>query len=340
MLPWINKLATINPPGNSSSIYNHAYEETLIQRKIREACDGLDGVPDSIISRPDLCNITIVATHLRCRVGMRSDECLQPAQIETLIQVYQNYTISNDKGRQFLGFPAPELGSESDFKTWLKPDVTGAPNGFDWQWAINFLGYEPGYKFNDSMIWEAVNADPGHATARPELTDWAAFNRRGGKLILYQGLADGIIPAKSTTQYYEAIEAANSRAINNFTRYYQVPGMHHCFTSDWDPSNGNYWAPWMFGGIGQQSWATPKQTSLVLAGKTRSDMFAALMSWVEGKSSPASIWATTWKNGVYDYLGNPVAYRQRPLCPYPQRAELIYPYLPPDLVTSWRCSQD
>lgn len=312
MLPWITKLATINPPGQASSIYNNVSERVFIPRQIRDVCDGLDGVRDSIISRPDLCNITLVAqNNLSCgAVGAPSDGCLQPGQIDTLIQLYQNYTISNATG-QFLGFPSIDPGADSDFQTWLTPEVTTSPDGFDWQWGINFLGYQRGYTFSDNVVADAERADPGLATARPESTDWAAFRRRGGKLILYQGLADGLIPAKSTTQYYEALRAANPVTPDDFSRYYQVPGMHHCFLSDFDGSK--FVAPWMFGGQGQQSWATIPQTESVLGNKDR-DMFTALVNWVEGKGAPAAIQATTWA-GISTNV-----FRQRPICPYPQRA--------------------
>jgi feruloyl esterase len=313
MLPWITKLATINPQGNAASIYNNASEYTFIPRQIRKACDTLDGVRDDIISRPDLCNITIVAqNNLSCGAsGAPSDGCLNPAQVHTLIRLYQNFTISNATG-QFLGFPAPEPGSETDYQVYLGPGSTIAPDGFDWQWEIDFLGYQPVYSFSDDIVAEAEKADPGSATARPGTTDWAAFNGRGGKLIMYHGLADGLIPPKSTTQYFEALSTAASGTASSFTRYYQVPGMHHCWTSDNDGTS--YFAPWMLGGMGQQTYATLAQTESVLR-KGDYDMLTALMNWVEGKGAPNSIQATTWVSTTT------TVFRQRPICPYPQRAE-------------------
>lgn len=329
MLPWLTKLATLNPPRSPSSIYNNASEFTFIPRQIREACDGLDGIKDHIVSRPDLCNITRVAqNNLSCgAVGAPSDGCLKPAQIDTLIQLYQNYTITNATGR-FLGFPAPEPGSDADFQVYLSPDVTIAPDGFDWQWEIDFLGYSPGYSFSDDIISDAEKADPGYATAKPKSTDWGAFNRRGGKLLMYQGLADGIIPPKSTTQYYQIMNSASSEASSSFARYYQIPGMHHCWTSDNDGIE--YFAPWMVGGIGQQSQATIAQTESVI-GNSKYDMLRALMDWVEGKSAPTSITATTWVGTTT------TVFRQRPVCPYPQRAVNTNPNNI-NSPNSWKCS--
>lgn len=312
MLPWITKLATINPAGAASSVFNNGSDITIISRQIREACDTLDGVKDSIISRPDLCNITRVAqNNLSCgAVGAPPDGCLRPAQIDTLIQLYQNYTISNSTGR-FLGFAAPEPGSDADYQTYLGPLVTIAPDGFDWQWEIDFLGYPRGFTFSDDIITDAVKADPGRSTAKPKSTDWATFNQRGGKVIIYQGLADGLIPAKSTTQYFDDMNAASSGKAANFARYYQIPGMHHCGRSDYD--SVGYFAPWYIGGIGQQSLATIPQTESIL-GKGGFDMLKSLMNWVEGSSTPSSIVATTWQGTTTTVR------RQRPVCPYPQRA--------------------
>lgn len=328
MLPWITRLATINPPGQASSIFNRASDATFIPSRIREACDGLDGVRDSIVSRPDLCNITSVArNNLTCGAsGVPSSGCLSPAQADTLIQLYQNYTISNSTGR-YLAFTPPEPGSEADYVSYLAPGSTIGPDGFDWQWEIDFLGYSRGYSFSDDIVADAAKADPGSATARPRNTDWNAFNQRGGKLIMYQGLADGLIPAKSTNSYYEQMSIAASGAVGSFSRYYQVPGMHHCWTSDND--GAKYFAPWMFGGQGQQSLATTAQTESVL-GKGDADMLTALMNWVQGKGAPTSIRATTWV-GVSTTI-----YRQRPVCPYPQRAELVNPSNV-DSPNSWVC---
>jgi feruloyl esterase len=328
MLPWITKLATINPAGSSSSLYNNASEYNFIPRQIREVCDSLDGVRDNIISRPDLCNITTVAqNNLTCgAAGAPADGCLRLEQVDTLIQLYQNYTISNATGR-FLNFPAPEPGSEADFSAYLGPGSTVAPDGFDWQWAINFLGYQRGYSFSDEMVADVEKADPGSATAKPELTNWAAFNGRGGKLILYQGLADGLIPPRSTTQYFESVRAAASGTSSNFARYYQVPGMHHCWGSDYDHTK--YFAPWMFGGIGQQTYATIAQSEAVL-GKSETDMLTALMNWVDGQSAPNSIQATTWVST------STTVFRKRPVCPYPQRAENTDPNNI-DSPNSWTC---
>lgn len=315
MLPWITRLATINPAGQASSIFNRLSDGTVIPSRVREACDTLDGVRDSIVSRPDLCNITNVArNNLTCGVpGAPSTGCLSPAQADTLIELYKNYTFFSSTGR-YLGFTPPEPGSEADYRVYLDPGSTIAPDGFDWQWAVNFLGYPRGYNFSDALVSDAAKADPGSATARPRNTDWNAFNKRGGKLIIYQGLADGLIPAKSTTQYYEQMRIAAPGAADSFSRYYQVPGMHHCWTSDND--GAKYFAPWMFGGMGQQSYASIAQTESVL-GKADADMLTALMNWVEGKGAPSAIKATTW-NGA-----TTTVYRQRPVCSYPQRAELI-----------------
>lgn len=68
--------------------------------------------------------------------------------------------------------------------------------------------------------------------------------------------------------------------------------------------------------MGQQSYASIAQTESVL-GKADADMLTALMNWVEGKGAPSAIKATTW-NGA-----TTTVYRQRPVCSYPQRAELI-----------------
>ena len=66
-----------------------------------------------------------------------------------------------------------------------------------------FLLDDPGFAvgdFNDSVAQLAVQFDPGEATA--DLYDLAAFRDRGGKLVMYHGMADALVPTKGSGLYY------------------------------------------------------------------------------------------------------------------------------------------
>ncbi len=70
--------------------------------------------------------------------------------------------------------------------------------------------------------------------------DLSAFAARGGKLILYHGTADGLIPYRNTVNYYDSVVAAlGAERAQEHVRLYLVPGMGHCaggegaFAVDW-----------------------------------------------------------------------------------------------------------
>jgi feruloyl esterase len=111
--------------------------------------------------------------------------------------------------------------------------------------------------------------------------DLRAFDRRGGKLLIYHGWSDPGITALGTLDYYDRVVQASGdrQAADRFLRAYFVPGMHHCG-----------------GGPG------PNQF----------DFLTVLEGWVEERRAPGSVLASR----IVD--GKPV--RTRPLCPHPQSA--------------------
>jgi len=111
----------------------------------------------------------------------------------------------------------------------------------------------------------------------------STFARRGGKLILYAGWADPVVPAADTVHYYDAVvkatEGGDIEKTQSFARLFIAPGMGHCG-----------------GGLG------PNQF----------DTLTALDQWVTQNLPPARLIASHETDGKVD--------RTRPLCPYPQLA--------------------
>src|ERR1700722_1565299 len=124
--------------------------------------------------------------------------------------------------------------------------------------------------------------------------DLRAFERRGGKLILYHGWSDAGISPTNTIDFFLSVQKAMPAAeANGFVRLYMVPGMEHC---------GGGAGPSFFGQQG-----IPKTDP-------QHDVSAALEAWVERGAAPDKIVASK-----LDQKG--VKVRTRPLCPYPQVAK-------------------
>ncbi|HEY6051317.1 MAG TPA: tannase/feruloyl esterase family alpha/beta hydrolase, partial [Thermoanaerobaculia bacterium] len=97
-------------------------------------------------------------------------------------------------------------------------------------------------------------------------TNLSAFQKRGGKLLLMHGLADGLVATEATTEYYlRLIGDMGKKNVRSFVRYYTIPGLGHVFGS---PSGS---APPATSGGFFASW----------------DPLPALEAWVEKGQQPA-----------------------------------------------------
>ena len=116
--------------------------------------------------------------------------------------------------------------------------------------------------------------------------DLSRFKARGGKLLMYHGLADPIVTPQNTLDYYAAAEKTAGGSVADYFRLFMIPGMDHC-------------------GIPTQ--AGPGITEAGF------DPLDALEKWVEDSVAPDSMLATkTDKEGK--------ALWTRPLCSFPKRA--------------------
>lgn len=250
----------------------------MINTAVLAACDKLDGIEDGIIDDPRRCRFdpaTIV-----CANGDAPD-CLTEKQAAALKKIYAGP--SNPRTGEPI-FPGMSPGSEVNAlgldRTLAVQPTTGGPLRVAGQlvnWATGFKG--PSFDFDRDMA--AVDAELG-ALLNDVNPDLSAFKKRGGKLIMYTGWADPLIPARDLVTYYERVERAmgGREKTQEFARLFMVPGMGHC-------AGGT--APNQF------------------------DALSALDQWVDTGTAPDTILASHRASGVVD--------RMRPLCPYPQVAK-------------------
>jgi len=153
----------------------------------------------------------------------------------------------------------------------LKPDPTREPPEYAW-WQFDFDDFTAGK--GDTMR-DITDADD------PDLARFLI--QRGGKLLIYHGWADTVIPPEPIIDYYGEVLSAtfeeNTTEAEKSVRLFMVPGMAHCR-----------------GGPGPD----------------RFDAVTALERWVEDGIPPDQIVASKVVDGDVT--------RSRPLCAYPQVA--------------------
>jgi feruloyl esterase len=117
----------------------------------------------------------------------------------------------------------------------------------------------------------------------------------------------------------QVLEALNAKqmGVDSWFRYFEVPGMQHCYGS---PPTLN--APAYFAGANQAGDVLgPVAYSVPGFQDAAHDALLALMAWTENDTAPASIIATAWGGAGGNDTTEVV--RQRPLCPYPQQARYL-----------------
>ncbi|KAK1779632.1 tannase and feruloyl esterase-domain-containing protein [Copromyces sp. CBS 386.78] len=251
---YMTQLGMYNLPNTSASHISSDLLKVVAEEVVRQ-CDLADGVQDGIISRPDLCafdsslllcppsNYTAPVTN---GTATPTPTCLTRPQIDTLEKVYATHHHSST---QELIYPGLTLGSEAQWFTGIfggttnlttNQDGTPSPYGLGYQrdFLLNNATWNYSALYSDSLVDLADRLDPGAATA--DKYDISAFKSRGGKIILYHGLADGLVPAKGTELYYNRTirqfggslsTLENLRNTTGFFKFFEIPGMQHCWAS-------------------------------------------------------------------------------------------------------------
>jgi len=255
---------------------------TAVHAGVLAACDGKPGVDhlaDGSLDDPRLCNFDPVV--LQCTGGAGDPAtCLKPAQVQSLRAMYVGHkTPSGD----VTAYPYP-VGAETG-SFW--PTNTTTPANPQGSWADYFrypVFVNPAYDLT------TLNFDVDPYIARAKLrptydaysTDLSAFQKRGGKLLMYHGWADSLISPYLSIDYWIALrQTMSATEVDKFARMYLVPGVDHCG-----------------GGAGTGNFS----------------LLDALSGWVEKGVAPDGT------NALNTVVATATDGHTRPLCPYPQIA--------------------
>jgi hypothetical protein len=194
----------------------------LVQKAALEACDANDAVKDGIITNPPACHFDPVV--LQCKAGDAAD-CLTAPQVAALRAIYGGPK-NPRTGKQI--YPGLSVGSEAQM-----PALTMGQEPFpvattffrgpvfnDTSW--NFRSFDYDRDVDRAMAYgsDALDVPP---------TGLGRFFAGNRKLLLSHGWADGLIPAQSTVNFYQAlVKDIGKRRAGDDVRLFMVPGMGHC----------------------------------------------------------------------------------------------------------------
>jgi feruloyl esterase len=299
-----NAQATLSGPQTSGvpDAYIPVSKLPILTNAVLALCVGKDGgvAGDAFLNDPRQCKFN--PSFVQCTAGQDPNTCLTAAQVQAAQKLY-----AGPHNGQVLLFPGLEPGGEAPtggWQTWITGSSPTSPSS---QFTLGFgFGCDLmlGVTSCDYLSIDVIAQDnAARQTLQPILSsvnpDLSRFRARGGKLIQYAGWSDAAIPPQNGLNYFRKVMRTIGDP-SDFYRVFMVPGMAHCN-----------------GGAGPNAFGNGTSNGPVI--DADHDLVKALERWVEQGTAPDRIIATHYVNNV---ASQGVAF-QRPLCPFPQRAEYM-----------------
>lgn len=229
----------------------------LLHDSVLAKCDTLSGVKDGILQDPYACHFEPLS--MRCATGASDTaNCFTAEEVTAINNLYDGAHDSN--GNYFLyGLPRGSEGIWNLPKTPTAEEPSAPTHAMQLAYILlpQVTPSVADYRrvVIDKAAFElASQRSPMFDSAN---TDLKAFAAHGGKLIVWHGLNDILIPARESIEYYKDVEKyMGAAATDKFFRAFFPPGVGHCGGGD---------------------------------GYTEFDILSPLMSWVEMHQAPAEI---------------------------------------------------
>ncbi|MCW2351642.1 feruloyl esterase [Sphingobium xanthum] len=201
----------------------------LLHAAVIKACDGLDGITDGQIDDPRRCRYN--PAKLACRPGAAGQaNCLNADQVVAARAYYRGPTDAD--GQSLFPGGAP-YGAELGWVGRGAPTQTGKFAAQSFLQYLLLQGELPAdftwrdWTFSRESLQRLLKGGELYDAGNPDLS---AFRDAGGKLLMWQGVADNAAGAFGMLDYYQAVRdhAGGLDAARAFARMFLVPGGYHC----------------------------------------------------------------------------------------------------------------
>ncbi|HXP85359.1 MAG TPA: tannase/feruloyl esterase family alpha/beta hydrolase [Bryobacteraceae bacterium] len=212
-----------------------AFKLKMLSEKVYEQCDAKDGLKDGLIDDPRKCGFKASRDLPTCASGVDQPDCFTTGQIAVLERIYGD--VMSQGKRFFPGYPVgTEVAGPTGQSAWVGQVVNGANGPGVWtRYAETFLQFEAFPEKDPKLPLSRfdIDKDVPRTTLAAQIlnatdTDLSAFQRHGGKLLMYFGWADPQLNPLMGVEYYEKVLEKSGGATSDFFRLFMVPGMFHC----------------------------------------------------------------------------------------------------------------
>lgn len=245
------------------------------------ACDEADGLIDGLISNYDACEFDAQSL-----VGQSADCGQFTAADASIVNSFWQGAVRENGG--FLWYGVRKGSNLSGLGGSDGDPLFGLPDMIALEWVQRLIVQDPNWDWNDMTAADFVSYYDQSVEAFNDVVgtdnpDLSVFQQNGGKLLVWHGEADQVIPTDGSVNYFDRVNAlaAHSGPTSDFFRLFLAPGVGHC-------AGGN--------------------------GPMPVDLLDTLVNWVEQDDAPDTLLAQSPS-------GDGVPGVSRPLCQYPAYAK-------------------
>jgi len=269
----------------------------LVHDAVLNACDALDGLEDGVVSNYVACEKAFDVNTLAC-ANNDDENCLNPGDIAVIKQLHNPSEIPFKVANGQQHYPGWGLSGEATAGTgpvggWVAwqtgetaPELPPQPgNSRAWLYGSGAVQYF----FAQDPDYDVTQFDPEALKERMKIVselmdstnpDLSEFSKHGGKLIVFENMADYAQSPYAGIEYVQAVkDTLGDEQTEQFLRLYVNPGTDH-----------------MGGGA-------PAAVNFL----------DALTSWVEHDNAPGNLVAAQQDNKAPFSIT-----AERPLCQYPE----------------------
>lgn len=203
----------------------------ILHRAVLAHCPTLSGINDGLLANPYACTFSPKWVNTCAANQTDKSNCLTAEEISVVEKLYRG--ASDSEGNQFVVAGLP-LGSE------LRWPVPATANGHSMAETMALPALQsvllPGGKQNITTLHDfPLNRQNFAAVAQlaplynAANTNLSGFMKRGGKLIMWHGLADDSVSPAFSIAYYRGVQAyLGEKSTEQFLRLFLLPGVGHC----------------------------------------------------------------------------------------------------------------
>lgn len=223
-----NVAANLRPDGSAILLKDRL---PVLHRAVLQHCPTLSGVDDGILQNPYACTFSANWVKQCDEKQQDKSDCLTREEITVAENLYRG--AHDSAGNQFVPAGLP-LGSEL---RWPVPDSASGHSMSEMMVlpALQSVLLTGGKRTLTSIKDFPLNSHNFAAVAElaplynAANTNLHRYQQRGGKLIIWHGLADDSISPAFSIAYYRGVEKTlGAAAVNQFLRLFLLPGVAHC----------------------------------------------------------------------------------------------------------------